>query len=195
MAVASFTPSKSLCRSHSPSSSRSSPPSISSSIGFSDGRRGSWARNVSRDLDLTGRSHAPAEMLVGSTSKGVWSGIDGWRRRRGGVGAIMCSADGIGSGLEIGQQQGLAAVVIPERAKVLALVALVMCLCNADRVVMSVAVVPLASQYGWSSSFLGIVQVRFLGPRPPPSPLFLSFISSAISLRIIRSSVSELKAK
>ncbi|RWW13669.1 hypothetical protein GW17_00022592 [Ensete ventricosum] len=188
MAVASFTPSKSLCRSHSPSSSRSSPPSISSSIGFSDGRRGSWARNVSRDLDLdlTGRSHAPAEMLVGSTSKGVWSGIDGWRRRRGGVGAIMCSADGIGSGLEIGQQQGLAAVVIPERAKVLALVALVMCLCNADRVVMSVAVVPLASQYGWSSSFLGIVQVRFLGPRPPPSPLFLSFISSAISLRIIR---------
>ncbi|RZR83913.1 hypothetical protein BHM03_00010635, partial [Ensete ventricosum] len=189
MAVASFTPSKSLCRSHSPSSSRSSPPSISSSIGFSDGRRGSWARNVSRDLDLdlTGRSHAPAEMLVGSTSKGVWSGIDGWRRRRGGVGAIMCSADGIGSGLEIGQQQGLAAVVIPERAKVLALVALVMCLCNADRVVMSVAVVPLASQYGWSSSFLGIVQVRFLGPRPPPSPLFLSFISSAISLRIIRS--------
>ncbi|CAL9069867.1 unnamed protein product [Musa banksii] len=169
MAVASLTPSKSLCRSHSPSSSRSSPPSISSSIGFSDGRRGSWARIVSGGLDLAGRSHAPAEMLVGSTSKEASSGIDGWRRRRrrrGGVGAIMCSADGIGSGLEIEQQQGLAAVVIPERAKVLALVALVMCLCNADRVVMSVAVVPLASQYGWSSSFMGIVQSSFLWGYP-----------------------------
>ncbi|URD78647.1 Sugar transporter [Musa troglodytarum] len=156
MAVASFAPSKSLCRSHSPSSSRPSPPSMSSSIGFSDGRRGSWARIVSGGLDLTGRSHAPAEMLVGSTSKEAWSGIDGWRRRRrGGVGAIMCSADAIGSGLEIEQPQGLAA--IPERAKVLALVALV---CNADRVVMSVAVVPLASQHGWSSSFVGIVQAK-----------------------------------
>ncbi|PIN02765.1 Permease of the major facilitator superfamily [Handroanthus impetiginosus] len=37
-----------------------------------------------------------------------------------------------------------------------------MCLCNADRVVMSVAIVPLAAKYGWSSSFLGIVQSSFL---------------------------------
>lgn len=42
------------------------------------------------------------------------------------------------------------------------MVAAVMCLCNADRVVMSVAVVPLAAKYGWSSSFLGIVQSSFL---------------------------------
>ncbi|AQK93447.1 putative anion transporter 3 chloroplastic [Zea mays] len=35
-------------------------------------------------------------------------------------------------------------------------------LCNADRVVMSVAVVPLAAQHGWSSSFVGIVQSSFL---------------------------------
>lgn len=47
-----------------------------------------------------------------------------------------------------------------ERLKVVALVAVVMCLCNADRVVMSVAVVPLAAKHGWSNSFLGIVQVR-----------------------------------
>ncbi|GAB4833951.1 Probable anion transporter 3, chloroplastic [Ancistrocladus abbreviatus] len=49
-----------------------------------------------------------------------------------------------------------------ERYKVVWLVALVMCLCNADRVVMSVAVVPLAAKHGWSSSFLGIVQSSFL---------------------------------
>ncbi|KAK4392291.1 putative anion transporter 3, chloroplastic [Sesamum angolense] len=49
-----------------------------------------------------------------------------------------------------------------ERFKVVALVAAVMCLCNADRVVMSVAVVPLAAKHGWSSSFLGIVQSSFL---------------------------------
>jgi hypothetical protein len=52
-----------------------------------------------------------------------------------------------------------AASAFPERAKVVALVAAVMLLCNAHRVVMSVAVVPLAAQYGWSSAFLGIVQV------------------------------------
>ncbi|KAE8730434.1 putative anion transporter 3 [Hibiscus syriacus] len=40
--------------------------------------------------------------------------------------------------------------------------ACVMCLCNADRVVMSVAVVPLAYKLGWSSYFLGIVQSSFL---------------------------------
>ncbi|VAH19759.1 unnamed protein product [Triticum turgidum subsp. durum] len=45
---------------------------------------------------------------------------------------------------------------LPERAKVVALVAAVMLLCNADRVVMSVAVVPLAAQHGCKllSSFL-----------------------------------------
>ncbi|KAF2306351.1 hypothetical protein GH714_016939 [Hevea brasiliensis] len=50
--------------------------------------------------------------------------------------------------------------MVSERYKVVALTACVMCLCNADRVVMSVAVVPLAAKYGWSSSFLGIVQTN-----------------------------------
>ncbi|KAL9150509.1 hypothetical protein ABFS82_12G172300 [Erythranthe guttata] len=49
-----------------------------------------------------------------------------------------------------------------ERFKVVALVAGVMCLCNADRVVMSVAIVPLAAEHGWDSYFLGIVQSSFL---------------------------------
>ncbi|KAF7845402.1 putative anion transporter 3, chloroplastic [Senna tora] len=51
---------------------------------------------------------------------------------------------------------------MPERLKVACLVACVMSLCNADRVVMSVAVVPLAAKHGWSSSFLGVVQSSFL---------------------------------
>ncbi|CAN6471417.1 unnamed protein product [Victoria cruziana] len=51
---------------------------------------------------------------------------------------------------------------VPERVKVVAMVAFVMLLCNANRIVMSVAVVPLAAKYGWSSSFLGIVQSSFL---------------------------------
>lgn len=46
-----------------------------------------------------------------------------------------------------------------ERFKVAALVAVGMCLCSADRVVMSVAIVPLAAKNGWTTSFLGIVQV------------------------------------
>lgn len=73
----------------------------------------------------------------------------------------MCSAgmEGIG-GREVARSRR--AVAIPERAKVVAMMAVVMLLCNADRVVMSVAVVPLAAKYGWSSSFLGIVQVRRL---------------------------------
>ncbi|KAJ9694899.1 hypothetical protein PVL29_010394 [Vitis rotundifolia] len=53
-------------------------------------------------------------------------------------------------------------ITVPERFKVVTLLALVMCLCNADRVVMSVAIVPLAAEHGWSNSFLGIVQSSFL---------------------------------
>ncbi|CAA3027367.1 probable anion transporter 3, chloroplastic [Olea europaea subsp. europaea] len=52
--------------------------------------------------------------------------------------------------------------MVAERFMVVALMAGIMCLCNADRVVMSVAIVPLAAKHGWSSSFLGIVQSSFL---------------------------------
>jgi hypothetical protein len=47
-----------------------------------------------------------------------------------------------------------------ERAKVVAMVAVAMALCNADRVVMSVAIVPMSAAHGWSQSFAGVVQVR-----------------------------------
>ena len=52
-----------------------------------------------------------------------------------------------------------------ERAKVVAMVAMAMALCNADRVIMSVAIVPLCAAHGWSQSFAGVVQVRI-----PPNP-------------------------
>jgi ACS family sodium-dependent inorganic phosphate cotransporter len=73
---------------------------------------------------------------------------------------VRCTAESIDRGMLIGRRgREEAKVIVPERFKVVALMACVMCLCNADRVVMSVAVVPLAAQHGWSNSFLGIVQV------------------------------------
>lgn len=86
-------------------------------------------------------------------------GNNGVERRRVCGGQVRCTAEGIERGLFVGRKEG--GFAVSERLKVVALVAAVMCLCNADRVVMSVAVVPLASKYGWSTSFLGIVQVPF----------------------------------
>ncbi|CAH9094240.1 unnamed protein product [Cuscuta europaea] len=42
------------------------------------------------------------------------------------------------------------------------MLALSLALCNADRVVMSVAIVPISVSYGWRQSFAGIVQSSFL---------------------------------
>ncbi|KAJ3703381.1 hypothetical protein LUZ61_007086 [Rhynchospora tenuis] len=52
--------------------------------------------------------------------------------------------------------------VTSERVKVVAMLGLALALCNADRVVMSVAIVPLSKAHGWSQSFSGIVQSSFL---------------------------------
>ncbi|KAK8950649.1 hypothetical protein KSP39_PZI004119 [Platanthera zijinensis] len=52
--------------------------------------------------------------------------------------------------------------VTSERVKVVAMLGLALALCNADRVVMSVAIVPLSKARGWSQSFSGIVQSSFL---------------------------------
>ncbi|KAI4353173.1 hypothetical protein L6164_002144 [Bauhinia variegata] len=78
---------------------------------------------------------------------------------------VRSTAEGLDGGMLMGGRVREAAgspLSIPERFKVVTLVACVMCLCNADRVVMSIAVVPLAAKHGWSSSFLGIVQSSFL---------------------------------
>ncbi|CDP09146.1 unnamed protein product [Coffea canephora] len=42
------------------------------------------------------------------------------------------------------------------------MLALALALCNADRVVMSVAIVPLSLSHGWRQSFAGVVQSSFL---------------------------------
>ncbi|KAJ6750705.1 hypothetical protein OIU85_001263 [Salix viminalis] len=52
--------------------------------------------------------------------------------------------------------------ITSERIKVVAMLALALALCNADRVVMSVAIVPLSLAHGWSRSFSGVVQSSFL---------------------------------
>ncbi|KAL6840183.1 hypothetical protein ACP4OV_029993 [Aristida adscensionis] len=64
-----------------------------------------------------------------------------------------------------GEAQAAATVaefVTSERVKVAAMLALALALCNADRVVMSVAIVPLSQAYGWTPSFAGVVQSSFL---------------------------------
>ncbi|XP_021753956.1 probable anion transporter 3, chloroplastic [Chenopodium quinoa] len=63
---------------------------------------------------------------------------------------------------EGGGVSGAPLVTEKYRYTVVCLVAFVMCLCNADRTVMSVAIVPLAHTNGWSTSFVGIVQSSFL---------------------------------
>ncbi|KAL8152748.1 hypothetical protein V2J09_010508 [Rumex salicifolius] len=95
--------------------------------------------------------------LVVENRGGGWSTIGRWQRKRR-SGAVECTAERIAGAARPAPEMA----VVGERYKVVALVAMVMCLCNADRVVMSVAVVPLAAQNGWSSSFLGIVQSSFL---------------------------------
>jgi len=95
-----------------------------------------------------------------SATKLQWKGREGeWQRKKKSKWGVKCTAEGIDGGMFVrGREEGVG-LSIPERLKVVTLVAFVMCLCNADRVVMSVAIVPLADKHGWSNSFLGIVQV------------------------------------
>ncbi|KAL7195192.1 hypothetical protein ACSBR1_035418 [Camellia fascicularis] len=83
------------------------------------------------------------------------------RKQSGGL-VVTCTAEGLERGLLVRGRGQEGKFTVPERFKVVALMACVMCLCNADRVVMSVAIVPLAAKHGWNSSFLGIVQSSFL---------------------------------
>ncbi|KAL1827475.1 hypothetical protein ACET3Z_005887 [Daucus carota] len=52
--------------------------------------------------------------------------------------------------------------ITSERIKVVAMLAMALALCNADRVVMSVAIVPMSLSNGWRQSFAGVVQSSFL---------------------------------
>ncbi|XP_076914112.1 putative anion transporter 4, chloroplastic [Bidens hawaiensis] len=67
------------------------------------------------------------------------------------------------SGDEVeGSEPSFLEFITSERVKVVAMVALALALCNADRVVMSVAIVPLSQSRGWSQAFAGVVQSSFL---------------------------------
>ncbi|TQE08878.1 hypothetical protein C1H46_005492 [Malus baccata] len=50
--------------------------------------------------------------------------------------------------------------ITSEQVKVVTMLALALALCNANRVMLSVAIVPLSLSNGWSRSFAGIVQLR-----------------------------------
>lgn len=58
------------------------------------------------------------------------------------------------------REPSVAEFITSERVKVVAMLALALALCNADRVVMSVAIVPLSLSHGWRQSFAGVVQVN-----------------------------------
>ncbi|MCD9644008.1 putative anion transporter 4, chloroplastic [Datura stramonium] len=62
----------------------------------------------------------------------------------------------------IRRQENFLEFITSERVKVVAMLALSLALCNADRVVMSVAIVPLSLSHGWRQSFAGVVQSSFL---------------------------------
>ncbi|PKA63124.1 putative anion transporter 3, chloroplastic [Apostasia shenzhenica] len=157
-----------------PASRPSRIPTPTSSLSFSDSvsfriptrqRKRQHARIRSPGVsDLTAGKNAVLKAIDGrSSSIGFGGRNDGRNRRRSGSGdrILRRSARLEGMGRDLAREAD-EAIGIPERAKVVAMVAFVMSLCNADRVVMSVAVVPLAAKYGWSSSFLGIVQSSFL---------------------------------
>lgn len=72
------------------------------------------------------------------------------------------SAAEVGAPAAAAQHSSSASFFSSQRMKVVAMVALAMALCNADRVIMSVAIVRLSSLYNWSTSFAGIVQSSFL---------------------------------
>ncbi|OMO97495.1 putative anion transporter 3, chloroplastic-like protein [Corchorus olitorius] len=91
--------------------------------------------------------------FIGKAAQVKWEsfGLNSLRRRepalkkeRGAAVTVRCTAEGIERRMPLVGET--AVVKIPERFKVVALMACVMCLCNADRVVMSVAVVPLAEK-------------------------------------------------
>lgn len=77
-------------------------------------------------------------------------------------GAAHAFAGRGGGGEREVEMPGFVEFVTSERVKVVIMLALALGLCNADRVVMSVAIVPLSLSRGWSRSFAGVVQSSFL---------------------------------
>lgn len=158
--MAAVTPSKSFL--HSSTNAKSS--NVLNTHLISSNFRNTQLRFQSNSVKLLSlRSGGKTEYKCGDCYIHKSSGIKRGRGRGGGgCVAVRCTAEGIERGLAVGGRGQEGNFAMPERFKVVALMACCMCLCNADRVVMSVAIVPLAAKHGWSSSFLGIVQVPYL---------------------------------
>lgn len=139
--------------------------------------------DIGRKLRNRGGRFSNAYRIIDSSSSSSSNVVSKTTEKRGCV--VKCTAEGIERALVVGgggggrnqELKSCRKFMVPERFKVVALMACIMSLCNADRVVMSVAVVPLAEKYGWSSSFLGIVQVisRFFNSYTL-IPLFFFFL-------------------
>ncbi|KZV15247.1 putative anion transporter 3, chloroplastic [Dorcoceras hygrometricum] len=134
---------------------------IDNKILYSSFKKEPIQKNGSFSLNSLKASGERLESRLGERTRDQFRFLDceNGRRSSGGCWA-RCMAEGVEGGLFVGRREG--GFLVEERFKVVALVAAVMCLCNADRVVMSVAIVPLAAKHGWSNSFLGIVQSSFL---------------------------------
>ncbi|CAI9098392.1 OLC1v1035029C2 [Oldenlandia corymbosa var. corymbosa] len=170
--MASVTPNKSLLNYSNPRSglfdySKKSNPHLG--FHFQTENRGiRWRNHLS--LESGGeKSISDNAVVAGGKKIGHWRNLEdaekGRRRRKSGVVKSTAERGLFRSGGGGGGEEAVVAgneMMVAERFKVVALVAGIMCLCNADRVVMSVAVVPLAAKHGWSSAFLGIVQSSFL---------------------------------
>ncbi|KAF8067233.1 PHT4 [Scenedesmus sp. PABB004] len=76
------------------------------------------------------------------------------RRRRPGVAARAAAAAGDASPASSGDAAWFTRVVLP--------LALVLLVCNMDRICLSVAILPMAQEFGWSASKQGLIQSAFL---------------------------------
>ncbi|GMH11175.1 hypothetical protein Nepgr_013016 [Nepenthes gracilis] len=116
---------------------------------FSESSISNYIRSVSV-------SSSPKVRLRDGGFRVPWSGARVWS-----CGAQSHESDSLP--VEEGiQEPNFVEFVTSERVKVVIMLALALALCNADRVVMSVTIVPLSLSHGWSTSFAGIVQSSFL---------------------------------
>ncbi|RLN09922.1 putative anion transporter 5, chloroplastic [Panicum miliaceum] len=84
---------------------------------------------------------------VGVEEQGAWGG---------GEGDAEEAAAGVALGPRWPSWEGL-----PERYKLIGATSLAFAICNMDKVNLSVAIIPMAHQYGWNSSTAGLVQSSF----------------------------------
>ncbi|CAI9106909.1 OLC1v1006156C1 [Oldenlandia corymbosa var. corymbosa] len=111
-------------------------------------------RGCSNEINITPAAEFPRQ-IRGMQALRVRASSDDARSISSGRGSFGDGSDGL-------TQPSAVEFITSERVKVVAMLALALALCNADRVVMSVAIVPLSLSYGWRQSFAGIVQSSFL---------------------------------